>query len=203
MGAPIHIGEDMERVHTLPIREAEAAAESAGVPLYMARLNIFRVLLRHPELARALHDLLATLLWKGSLDKRMRELVIMRLGWVTGSVYEWTQHWSIAGSIGVSEQDLLGVREWRAYPGFGPRERALMAAVDEVVRDGSISPDTWAQIVEHVTPAAADESGDKTVLEVVAVIGAWRMVSTWLQSLGVPLEDGVEPWPPDGVAPGE
>jgi len=34
----------------------------------MAGLNIFRVLLRHPKLARAVHDLLATLLWNARLD---------------------------------------------------------------------------------------------------------------------------------------
>jgi hypothetical protein len=34
-------------------------------------------------------------------------------------------------------------------------------------------------------------------------IGTWRMVSTVLKTLEIPLEDGVMPWPPEGRVPGE
>src|ERR1700722_20923753 len=81
------------RVPRLPVDEAKAAADEAGVPDYMAELAIFQVLLNHPRLACALNDLLATMLWRGTLDPRLRELVIMRIGWLTASDYEWTQHW--------------------------------------------------------------------------------------------------------------
>ena len=49
------------RVPRLPLEEAKAAADEAGVPDYMAELSIFQVLLNHPTLARALNDLLATM----------------------------------------------------------------------------------------------------------------------------------------------
>ena len=57
----------------MPLKEAKAAADQAGVPDYMAELSIFQVLLNHPTLARALNDLLATMLWHGKLDRRLRE----------------------------------------------------------------------------------------------------------------------------------
>jgi hypothetical protein len=68
------------RVPRLPVDEAKAAADEAGVPDYMAELAIFQVLLNHPRLACGLNDLLATMLWRGTLDPRLRELVIMRIG---------------------------------------------------------------------------------------------------------------------------
>ncbi len=71
------------RVPLLPVDEAKAAADEAGVPDYMAELSIFQVLLNHPRLARTFNDLLATMLWHGTLDSRLRELVIMRIGWLT------------------------------------------------------------------------------------------------------------------------
>ena len=101
------------RVPRLPVDEAKAAADEAGVPDYMAELSIFQVLLNHPSLARAVNDLLATMLWHGVLDPRLRELVIMRIGWLTASDYEWTQHWRVALGLGVSADDLLGVRDWQ------------------------------------------------------------------------------------------
>jgi alkylhydroperoxidase family enzyme len=186
------------RIPPLSYDDARSAADVAGIPHYMARLSIFQILLRHPRLARAFNDMLAVLLWDNALDARLRELVIMRLGWSTGSVYEWTQHWRIASSLGVPEHDLLGVREWESHPGFGPGERAVLAATDEVIRDGTVSDDTWDLLVAHL-PGGEDQT--KVLLEVVMAIGAWRMVSSLLATLEVPLEDGVDPWPPDGSSP--
>jgi alkylhydroperoxidase family enzyme len=111
------------RVPRLPVDEAKAAADEASVPNYMAELVIFQVLLNHPSLARAGNDLLATMLWRGSLGSPLRELVIMRTGWLTASDYEWTQHWHVAQGLGVSADDLLGERDWQTYDGFGPAER--------------------------------------------------------------------------------
>jgi alkylhydroperoxidase family enzyme len=183
------------RVPGLPLGEAKAAADEAAVPDYMAELSIFQVLLNHPQLARAVNDLLATMLWHGSLDARLRELVIMRIGWLTACEYEWTQHWRVASRLGVTSDDLLGVRDWERHDGFGPAERAVLAATDDVVRDGAVSAASWAACEREL-------HSDKTILvELVTAISAWRMVSSILQSLDVPLEEGVAGWPPDGRAP--
>ena len=183
------------RIPLLPVGEAKAAADEAGVPNYMAELTIFQVLLNHPSLARALNDLLATMLWHGKLDPRLRELVIMRIGWLTACDYEWTQHWRVAQGLGVSPEDLLGVRDWQAYAAFGPAERAVLAATDDVVRDGAVSAGSWAACEREV-------SADREVLiELVTAIGAWRMVASILESLRVPLEEDLSSWPPEGQAP--
>lgn len=183
------------RVPLLPVDEAKAAADEAGVPDYMADLSIFQMLLNHPQLARSFNDMLATMLWHGALDPRLRELVIMRIGWLTGCDYEWTQHWRVASGLGVAAEDLLGVRDWQAYNGFGPAERAVLAATDDLVRDGVVSAASW-------TACERELSADRKVLiELVTAIGAWRMVASILQSLQVPLEDGVSSWPPDGRSP--
>ncbi|WP_156687034.1 carboxymuconolactone decarboxylase family protein [Mycobacterium sp. Marseille-P9652] len=183
------------RIPLLPLAEAKAAADEAAVPDYMAELSIFQVLLHHPPLARAINDLLATMLWHGDLDPRLRELVIMRIGWLTGCEYEWTQHWRVASRLGVTPDDLLAVRDWRSYGGFGAVERAVLAATDDVMREGAISERTWADCERELS------GGATVLLELVAAIGAWRMVASILQSLGVPLEDGVSGWPPDGRSP--
>jgi alkylhydroperoxidase family enzyme len=183
------------RVPLMPVDEAKAAADEAGVPDYMAELSIFQVLLNHPRLARTFNDMLATMLWHGALDPKLRELVIMRIGWLTACDYEWTQHWRVASRLGVSAEDLLGVRDWPSYQGFGPAERAVLAATDDVVRDGAVSAGSWAACEREL-------QGYTTVLiELVTAIGAWRMVASMLHSLGVPLEDGVASWPPDGRSP--
>jgi len=188
-------GEDA-RIVMLDLDEARRRAAEVGVSDAAAQLSIFRLLLHQPQLAKWVHDLIMGLLWKSSFDPRLRELVIMRLGWATGSVYEWTQHWSIAVDwLGVDPDDLLAVRNWSASTRFGPAERAVLAAVDEVVADGFVSSGTWAACRAHVTADPVE------LIEMVSSIGTWRMVSSLLRSLDVPLEPGRDPWPPDGNAP--
>ncbi|WP_264894055.1 carboxymuconolactone decarboxylase family protein [Mycobacterium kiyosense] len=188
------------RIPLLPLDEAKAAADEAGVPDYMAELSIFQTLLNHPRLARVLNDLLAMMLWHGDLDRRLRELIIMRIAWLTECDYEWTQHWRVASRLGVSAEDLVGVRDWPAHDGFGAAERAVLAATDDVVRDGVLSDASWAACEREL--GSGELGSDRTVLiELVTAIGAWRMVASMLRSLRVPLEDGVDSWPPDGVGP--
>jgi alkylhydroperoxidase family enzyme len=181
------------RVPMLDVDEARRRAEELGIPENMAELSVFRVLLQHPRLARSVSRLLGTLLRGEHLDARLRELLIMRIGWRTGSVYEWTQHWRVARLLDVSAEDLLAVREWQTSDRFGAVERAVLAATDETIDDGVISAATWSACAEHLNVEAQ--------LELVLAIANWRTFSSVLRSLDVPLEAGVEPWPPDGVAP--
>jgi alkylhydroperoxidase family enzyme len=183
------------RIPLLPIDEAKQAASDVEVSEAIAELNIFRILLRQPKLAKRVNDLLMTLLIGGELDARLRELVIMRIGWATGSVYEWTQHWRVARQLGVEESDLLAVRDWRAHSHWSEADRAILSATDETLDNGAVSAGTWAECAKHL-PSDAEQ------LELLGAIGTWRMISQILRSLDVPLEDGVAPWPPDGASGG-
>lgn len=182
------------RIPMLDPDEARAAAERVGVPAGMADLSVFRVLLRHEDLAARVNGLLHQLLWNGALDARLRELIIMRIGWRQGSVYEWTQHWRVARMLEIPEDDLVAVRDWAASDRFGPAERAVLAATDETLGAGAISSRTWAEL-EATVP------DERARLEVVIAIANWSMFAQLLRSLEVPLEEGVDPWPPDGTVP--
>lgn len=177
----------------LPEGEALAAAARAGVPEQLARLNVFRLLLRRPATAKAASDLLLALLAGEALDHRRRELVIMRIAWTTGSGYEWAQHWRVATALGVPEADLRGVRRWEEHGGFDTVDRMVLAAVDDCVPGGAVDPGRLRALHETL--------GEEATVELLVSIGLWTMVSTVLRSAAVPLEDGVAPWPPDGVAP--
>ncbi len=184
------------RIPMPSVDAAVSAGAAVGIERAVAELNAFRVLMNQPEVAKWISDLIMGLLWKSGLDTRLRELIIMRLGWRTGSVYEWSQHWGIATEwLGVDRQDVLAVRDWRESSRFGPAERAVLAAVDDVLDQGRIS----GAVFEQCRDAVSDDPA--VLVELVATIGTWRMVSTLLESLEVPLDDGLIPWPPDGREP--
>jgi len=187
--------DDVEgRIVRLSIDEARSRAIAADLAETLSELSVFRIALTNPVIAKAVSQQLLALLYRGRLDPRLRELLIMRIGWSTGSEYEWTQHWRVATELGMQPDDILGVREWTTHAAYGAIERAVLAATDEVLASGIISDGTWQSL--------RDELDDDGVLfELVVAIGNWQLFSNLLRTLRVPLEDGVQPWPPDGRRP--
>jgi alkylhydroperoxidase family enzyme len=124
-----NLAERPERIRMLSLEQVRAAVQTAGLPEAFAPLSVFRMLLRDPEFAAAIAGQLQHLLRGKQFDGRLRELVILRIGWATGSVYEWTQHWRVARLMEIREDDLLGVRDWCNHAGFGHAEARLELVV--------------------------------------------------------------------------
>ena len=164
------------RIPMLDIDDARSAASRVGVPEGMADLSVFRVLLRHEDLAARVNGLLHQLLWNGALDARLRELIIMRIGWRQGSEYEWTQHWRVASMLAIPEDDIVAVRDWKVSDRFDPADRAVLAATDETLTVGAISARTWGEL-ETTVP------DERARLEVVIAIANWSMFAQLLRSL--------------------
>jgi alkylhydroperoxidase family enzyme len=185
---------DIPRIASLSVEEAITIGDENQIPRSMAELSVFRVALRSPAAARAINDLLGNLMAEGSLEVRLRELVIMRIAWVKGSGYEWSQHWNSAQRRGVPEEDLAAVRLWPESQGFGEADQAVLQATDELLATGAISDVTWDR-------CRAALKGDAPVLELITAIGAWSLIALFLRALEIPLDEGMAVWPPDGMAP--
>ena len=182
------------RVELLETEAAHKAAISVGMNEAFADLNIFKALLHRPKTAKALSDLLVSLLFGGELDDRLRELVIMRIGWATGSNYEWTQHWRIAqDTFGCSEADLLAVRDWRESNHLGDDEKLILEVVDSLLETGDVE--------KSVVDRCLEKFGQNATIELVTAVGAWRLVSKFTKALDIPLEEGIASWPPSGQEP--
>lgn len=181
------------RLPLLDLDTARAAAKKINIdPKYLVQ-PIWTMLLARPKYAKAVYALLTDLLFRGELPVRLRELLIMRIGWATAAEFEWAQHWQVATRAGVEPDDLLAVRDWRASDRFAAADRAALAAADDVIEQGEVSEETWTVLRGHYT--------EPELLELVAVIATWHYVSVLVQSLRVPLDEGMGPWPPDGRAP--
>lgn len=148
--------------------------------------NIFRTLVRHPGLFRKWLPFGGKLL-NGKLAAREREVAILRVGWLCGCEYEWAQHAPLGRAAGLSEDDLLRIRAGADAPGWSDLERAVLRATDELHANHCVSDPTWACLRE-----AYD---DQQLIELVMVVGHYHLVSYALNTLGVPLEDGVTGFP--------
>ena len=182
------------RVAMVSLERARELGEEIGLPAPMATRSAFRVLANNPPLLKAVFGQLTTLLLRNTFDTRLRELMIMRIGWVTGSVYEWTQHWRVATTAGIPAEDVLAVRDWQTSDRLSAADKAVLAATDESLAGKTVSDATWAEVTKHITDPAQQ-------VEFIVAMGNWTMFSILLRNLKIPLEDGVAIWPPDGQVP--
>jgi alkylhydroperoxidase family enzyme len=96
--------------------------------------------------------------------------------------------------FGLTEQELLAVREWQQADCFSTEEKTVLAATDELLEKGKISSALWQKLKNIL-------GTDQALIEIVACIGNWHMFALILNALEVPLDEGMQSWPPDGIAP--
>ena len=180
------------RVPMISLERARELGEAMGMPARRTQSEAFRVVANNPGVARVAFSQLMQLLENNKFDTRLRELMIMRIGWVTGSAYEWTNHWRVATSAGIPPEDILAVRDWRNSARLTPADRAILAATDECLAGESLSDAAWAEVAKHVS-----DPGQQ--VEFVIAMGNWMMFSLLFRNLRIPLAEGVMVWPPDGL----
>ena len=181
------------RVPMVPLERARVLGEAMGLPARRTQSEAFRVVANSPGVARVAFAQLLQLLENNRFDTRLRELMIMRIAWVTGSAYEWTNHWRVATTAGIPPEDVLAVRDWRNSSRLNAADKAILAATDESLAGKSISDATWAEVAKHITDPAEQ-------VEFIVAMGNWLMFSMLFRNLRIPLAEGVTVWPPDGLA---
>jgi alkylhydroperoxidase family enzyme len=145
-------------------------------------LNIYLTLARHPALYARWTPLGQFLLNGSSLPPRHRELLMLRMGWLCQSPYEWAQHVRIAmgPTIGVTAPEIHRIAEGPEAPGWTPFERALLIAVDEMRYEAMISDATWAALKTQYT--------DQQLMEALYTASQYQLVSMALNSAGIQVE---------------
>jgi len=170
------------------VTDDELRATLAGAVTLDGRpLNIFGVLGHHPKLLKRFNLLGGFILNKGLLPVREREIVILRVGWNAQSRYEFGQHTVIGRQCGLSDDEIRRLTLPAADGQWSSDDRALVDLCDDLQADDCVSDTTWARLTERWN--------DAEMIELVVTAGFYRMVSGFLNSTGVELDDGVPDFP--------
>jgi alkylhydroperoxidase family enzyme len=149
-------------------------------------LNIFTSLAHHPRLLRRFALLGGAFLTDGLLPPREREVVILRVGWRCQSVYEFGQHTLLGRRAGLTDAEIAALAEARDHE-WSDGDQALIALADELCATNNVSDATWARL--------AGRFSEPELLELVLLAGYYRMVSGFLNTIGIELDPGVPGWP--------
>ncbi len=149
--------------------------------------NVFATMVNHPNLARDWLTFATYILRDNTLPPRDREILILRIGWLCQSEYEWAQHVRIGKRAGLSDDDVRRIGEGPSAAGLSDGDRLLLQATDELYEDACLSEKTWQ--------ALAKIYDQHQMMDLVFTVGQYNLVSMALNSFGVQLDEGLEGFP--------
>ena len=121
------------------------------------------------------------------LPPRLRELAILRVGYMSGSAYEVFQHEALARYVGLSDAQIDAIRSGDARsPVLDAAERDVMAFVEDLVANVRASDATLAAVRKHLD--------DSQVVDLILVSGYYMTVCRLLETTGVEIEETPIDW---------
>jgi alkylhydroperoxidase family enzyme len=143
-------------------------------------MNLFRMLAHAPPVLEGFAKLGGALLFDSTLEPRLREIAILRVGMSADARYEVEKHVAIGKAVGLTEDELTALHPSRGQLLDGAVERAVVRLVDELRNSPRASDEALAGVRAHLS--------DRAVVELVVTIGYYGLVCRVLETLGVELE---------------
>jgi AhpD family alkylhydroperoxidase len=144
-------------------------------------LHLYAMLLHSTPVAEGWLRFLTAIRHECALPGALREMVIMRIAHVNGAPYEAAQHAPIALREGLTEAQVEALTDWHSSPLFDDTQRAVLAYCDAMSREIRVPAETFAAIRSIF--------GERELVELTATIGAYNMVSRFLEALQIDHHD--------------
>lgn len=165
----------------------EAAPESVKQLLAQDRPNEIALLFGHaatnwPRLA----DLLLSILSQQQLDKKLRELAILRVASLRRAAYEWDQHVGISQVAGVSAEQREAIEAGRLdAPCFDPLERLVLEATTELAETSTLSRATFDRLAARLSP--------RETIELLLAAGVYEALAKLMNALELESKGPIDP----------
>jgi 4-carboxymuconolactone decarboxylase len=143
-------------------------------------INLYRALAHSPSVLHNFTRLGNSLLSRAELSSKLRELVILRIARLTGSEYEWAQHYPVALEVGVTQEQAEAISHWSYSTKFSDEERAVLQYTDEVAQNVEVKDKTFKTLQQYLN--------EQCIVELTASIGYWGMVARFLVPLQIDID---------------
>ena len=152
---------------------------------YLGRpLNVPATLAHHPLLLKRFTLFAGLLLTESLLPARDRELLTLRATYRAGAEYYFGHHRRFAPAAGVSDAETAAIVDEAAV--WDVRDATLLAFADQLSAGTTVDDDTWATLRSFYDEAQA--------LEATVLVGFYRMMAGFVNTIGVEREPGVPGW---------
>ena len=161
-----------------PGTKAELAALEAKILQERGNISpLYQILLNAPEIAQGWEALLTAIRNRNSLSPAIREMIILRVAVLNRANYEFDAHAPHAIKAGMSQEKIESLKDSTISDVFDEKEYLILKLTDVMTQDIQV-PDT---VFDQVRPYFNDQE----ILELVATISAYNMVSRLLNALHI------------------
>jgi alkylhydroperoxidase family enzyme len=141
-------------------------------------INVYKLLLQSPPVASVWLDLINTVRWDVELDGRLREIVIIRIGYLNRCSYVVNQHVPLhSAREGMTQEECDALADWHGSSLFSERERAALAFTDASTREVNV-PDA---VFENLRP----HFSERQIVELTVLVGTYNMHTRMCQALKI------------------
>jgi alkylhydroperoxidase family enzyme len=143
-----------------------------------ALINVYKLLLHSPALAACWIDVINAARIKTALDGRLREIVIIRVGYLNHTDYVVKQHVpALALPEGLSEAECAALADWQNSQFFSARERAVLAYADAMTREIAVPDDVFDALRPHLS--------ERQIVELTVLVGIYNMHTRVMTALHI------------------
>jgi 4-carboxymuconolactone decarboxylase len=141
-------------------------------------INVYRLLLNSPPLAETWFAHNNAVRWNTELDGRLREMVIIRIGYVTQVEYVIRQHVpTLAAAEGLTALECNALIDWRVSTLFSDRDRAVLAYADAMTGEIKVPEEVFAGLKPFFTP--------RQIVDLTVLVGTYNMHARVFQALEI------------------
>ena len=171
-----------------PLQQSEWSDEQRkALQPFADRNQLFNIYTTLGHSADALQSFLAWgsyVLRRTSLPARERELVILRVGYLCKSGYEWAQHSRLGRQVGLTDSVISRLKSTAISSDWDEQDQALLKASDDLIANHFICDDIWADLHKYFN--------DLQCMDLVFIVGHYTQVCMMLNTFGIQLDEGLQ-----------
>lgn len=138
---------------------------------------LYQVLLNSPAIAQGWETMLTAVRNRTTVPADLRELVILRVAVLNRASFEFDAHIPHALKAGVPQGKIDAVRSAELADVFSVDERRVLRLTDHMTREVEVPAELMAELTQRYSA--------QEVVELVATVAAYNMVSRFLVALNV------------------
>jgi AhpD family alkylhydroperoxidase len=162
----------------IPGQKPELAELEARISRERSRISpLYQILLNAPEIAQGWEALLTAIRNRNSLPPVIREMIILRVAVLNRAQYEFDAHVPHAKNAGMSDEKIEALKQLEIAQVFSSQEQAILKLTDVMTQE--------IQVSDTIFDPIRSQLNDQEILELVATIAAYNMVSRLLNALHI------------------
>ena len=165
----------------IPYPDPAKQSETVRATLARAPINIMKMVANASEpVFNGFGQFSGAFYQPSQLDPVLREVAILRVGYLSKSAYEIFHHEGLGRQIGLSDAQIAAIKMGKPDSVLTPAQTAVMAFADDVILNVRAGDTTLAGVRKYLS--------DQALVDLILVIGLYMTVSRLLETAGVELD---------------